>query len=185
MVGLVILAFNPGFRIAFGDMGSVPELMVGLDMRFGRLSLSLEMGRVVSGSFVDSSSVATLAEGGGDTVGQNATIYAYSSLMVAGLRFSLLDVSGKRLYVMGGGGFQRPGISGGNYAPAGDDFTYFAGAGGDVLASTFMGKGDFWKRTRFFLELRAFRLKVTDPYASSGYRWANVPDWKVGVLMEF
>lgn len=185
MLTIAILAFSPGFRLAIGDMGDVPEFVVGMDAGFGRLSLSLEMGRVVSGSFVDSSAVLALAEGGGAGDTNALKVTTYSSIATIGLRYAVLDLSGRRIYVLGGGGFQRPGVSADNYTPAGDDLTYYAGAGGDVLVSTFLKEGDFWKRTRLFVELRLIRLKATDPNAPSGYTWSNVPDWKVGVLMGF
>ncbi len=184
MIALVLLSFNPAFRIAVGDFGDVPEIAMGLDLNRGKAAFSLELGRIVSGSILDSATVSALAEGGAvDTTGQSS-ITTYSFLITAGIRYAFLDVMGKRLYGVGAIGFQRPQMNAESYPTIGDDFTYTIGLGGDVLTGT-MFEGDFWNRTRFFLELKLYHLKVPTSITVADYEWRNVLDWKVGVTVGF
>jgi len=149
MMVLVFMGFNPAARFAVGDFGDVPEIVVGLDLNKERWTFSLELGRIISNRITDSSTVSTMAEGGADTTGGTGDITAYNFIFTLGVRYALLDVKGKRFYLAGGLGFQRPQMNLESYPVIGDDFTYMAGAGGDILLGTLL-EGDFWNRTRFW-----------------------------------
>ncbi|GEM_PF-2764938 len=184
MVFLFVLTWNPAFRLSLGDLGDVPEFMAGLDFNSGRGALSVELGRVVSGTIADSSIPGILAEGGvGDTI-SNRAITTYSSILTMSLRYALLNFDGYRLYAVAGAGFQRPGVNVENPPAVGDDLTYTVGLGGDAGAGRML-KGDLWNRVRFFLELKLYLMKVPLSVDAPDYEWRNVPDWKVGMTLAF
>jgi len=184
MMVLMLLSFEPGFRFGVGDFGDVPEMVLGFDLNKDKWTFSIEIGRIITNRLVDSSSVNLLAEDGADTTVAQRTITAFNFFLTLGVRYPLLDIEGKRIYAMGGLGFQRPQMNKEGYPVIGDDFTYTAGLGGDVLLGT-MFDGDFWDRTRLFLELKFYHLKTPISATTADYEWRNVLDWKVGVTVGF
>ena len=185
MVILMLAAFQPGFRFAVGDPAEVLELFIGVEFMYGKTSVSLEMGRIVSGDPLNLDTLSTMAEGGVDTSRASGVVVPYSSLLMVSVRFTLLNLEGWRVYAVGGAGFQKPSLSGDVVYSSDFDFTYMGGVGVKFLAGRIFSSGDLWDRVYFFLETGYYRLKVPVSLDFPNYVWKNVPDWKLGLIMGF